>query len=270
MSGLPVGADAKQTLHEYTTATFASSGDHANVESSDFTDTDLTQPTRANNVTQIFVDWVRVSGTEMAVNTVQDAWSYQINKNMTEHARDVELALMGGSRASGLSGTARRLAGIKNALTTNRSTMNSGQSLGETNFNDVLNLIYTSGTNDVGGEVFVGGTLKRVISGFTAGNTKNINADDKRLIRAIDIYESDFGLQKLFLHRDVRGVNTGNRHELVIINPKYHVLSFLTGRRTKMEKVAKVGDHERAQIITEMTVEHRGEKTGAFVDGWTH
>jgi hypothetical protein len=107
LSGLPKGADAKQTLHEYTTATFAASAANASAEAAEFSAVDLVQPTRATNNTQIFTDYIQISGTEMNVNTVADAWTYQTNKNLTEHARDIELALMGGSRASGNSGWAR-------------------------------------------------------------------------------------------------------------------------------------------------------------------
>jgi hypothetical protein len=158
------------------------------------------------------------------------------------------------------------LTGIKNVLTTNRSTVNSGDLLGEDVFNSILQAIYDGGTDDVAGEVYVGGTLKRTISNYTAGSTKNVDSMDKRLIRPVDVYESDFGIQKIFLHRDVAG--SANNREIVVINPNYHVISFLKGRRTKVEKLAKTGDAEKAQIISELTIEHRAEKTGAFFDGF--
>lgn len=268
LSGLPRGENAKQTLHEYTTDTFASAGDNAQSEGAPFSAVDLTQPTRASNITQIFTDNIQISGTEIAVDGVTNAWNYQINKNIKEHAKDIELALMAGSRASGSSGgsggTGRRMAGIINALTTNATTRSSGSSLGENTFNDIMEMIYNS-TNEVATEVYCGATLKRDISGFTAGNTKNINADDKRLIRSIDVYESDFGLHKVFLHRNVP--NGANAKMLVAINPNYHRISYL--RPTTVEKLKKDGDRERAQIITELTIEHRGEATGAAVGGFT-
>jgi len=266
LSGLPKGNDAKSTLHEYSTATFVAAAANAAVEAAEFAAVDLVQPTRANNNTQILYKYIQVSGTEMNVNTVADAWTYQTNKALKEWARDAELAIMSGSRASGNSGWARQMTGIKNALTTNRSTVNSGDSLGEDVFNSILQAIYDGGTDDVASEVYVGGTLKRTISNYTADNTRNVSADDKRLVRSIDVYLSDFGLVKVFLHRNVAGA-AGSR-EAVFINPNYHVISFLQGRRTKVEKLAKTGDAEKAQIIGEFTVEHRAETTGAFFDGY--
>jgi hypothetical protein len=264
LSGLPMGAKAKSTLHEYVTATFDSSGDNAQVEASGFTVVDHTQPTRANNVCQIFRDNVRVSGTMEAIDGVTDPFAYQLNKNLVEHAKDIELAFMAGTRASGASGTARRMTGVIAALTTNATTRTSGTSLSETDFNDIMQLIWGS-TNQVATEVYCGATLKRDISGFTAGATKNTSADDKRLIRAVDIYESDFGLHKVFLHRDVP--SGANAKMLVAINPQYHKVSYL--RPTKVEPLAKSGDYRDSQIITEVTMEHLGQATGAAIGGFT-
>ncbi len=266
LSGLSSGEKATSTLHEYTQDSFADYSDNAQVEASDFSAVDLTQPTRANNICQIFKKQVQISETEIAVNGVTNPWNYQLEKAMTEFAKDVELAFMAGSRASGNSGVARRMAGVINSLTSNATTRNSGSSLGEVAFNDIMNMIWNS-TGEVATEVYVGGTLKRDISGFTASNTKNVAADDKRLVNSVDVYISDFGVHKIFLHRNVP--NGANAKMLVAINPKYHRQSWL--RAPKTDPIAKIGDYRRSQIIGEGTLEHRayGGLTGAAVGGFT-
>lgn len=258
LSGLRRGPDATNTLHEYAVDTFASAADNAAVEASGFTAVDLTQPSRANNKTQIFKDDILVSDTEIAVNGVVNAWQYQMEKGLVEHAKDIELAFMAGTTASGASGVARRLTGVIAALTTNATTQASAQTLTEAGYNDLLELIYAS-TDESPNVAFVGGKLKRTISGFTGGSTKNVDAEDKRLTASVDIYEGDFGVQKIMLHRDVANVAAGR--DLVLMNMDYHRISYL--RPTRMEKLEKDGDRERAQIVTEVTLEHRGEKTGA-------
>lgn len=264
LSGLPMGPRAKQTLHEYATDTFSSAGDNAAVEARAFTVADLSAPTRLNNKTQIFADDVQISETEIAVDGVVEPWNYQVQKTLVEHAKDIELAFMAGSSASGDSGVARRLTGIINALTTNASTRASGSSLGETAFNDIMELIWGS-TGQVATEVYVGATLKRDISGFTAGATKFVNADDKRLTRPVDVYESDFGIHKVFLHRNVPA--GANAKMLVAINPEFHRQAWL--RPTMIESLSKDGDRRRAMAISEVTLEHRAEKTGAAFGGFT-
>lgn len=264
LKGLPTGKGATQTLHEYAVDSFAAAADNAAAEGSEFAAVDHTAPTRSNNVTQIFSDNIQVSGTEAVVDGVVNAESYQMNKTLVEHAKDIELALMAGSRASGSSGVARRMTGIINALTTNATTRASGSSLGETAFNDIMEMIYGS-SNEVAGEVYVGSTLKRDISGFTAGTTKNTMADERSLTNVVSVYESDFGVHKIFLHRNVP--SGANAKMLVAINPKYHLKSYL--RPTKVEEMGKTGDNTKKMIITEMTLEHRGQATGASVGGFT-
>lgn len=259
-----MSANATQSLHEYASDTFAAAAHNAAVESKQFAAVDLTQPSRSSNNTQIFTKDISVSGTEQKVKGVVEAVSYQVNKKLTETAKDMELALMAGSRASGASGVGRQMAGVINALTTNATTRTSGSSLGETTFNDVMNMIWNS-TDTIANEVYVGGTLKRDISGFTASNTRNMSADDKRLVRPVDVYETDFGVVKVFLHRNVP--NGANAKMLVAINTDYEKLSWL--RPTMVNDLGKRGDSIDKQLVGELTIEHRGQATGAAVGGFT-
>jgi hypothetical protein len=266
LTGLPTGQAATSTLHEYAQDSFADYSDNAQAEAFDFAAVNHSAPTRANNICQIFGKPVRVSRTEMKVRGVVDAWNYQLDKAMTEISKDIELAYMQGTRASGASGTARRMTGIIAALTSNATARASGSSLGEVAFNDIMALIYAS-TGEVATEVYVGATLKRDISGFTAGATKNVNSDDKRLTSPVSVYESDFGVHKIFLHRNVP--SAANALSLVAINPKHHRKSWLDP--IKSMPIAKTGDYESMQIVGEGTLEHlaKGGATGAYVTGFT-
>lgn len=220
LSGLPSGRTATQTLHEFPQDVFASAGDNAQIEGTDFAAAPLVAPTRDNNVTQIFNKTIRISGSEIAVNGVTNAWNYQMGKRMTELSKDIELAFMAGSRASGSSSAARRLNGVINALTSNATTRASGSSLGEVAFNDIMQMIWGN-TGVVANEVYVGAALKRDISGFTAGSTKFTDlTGDPRLVNKVDVYESDFGIHKIFKHRNVP--TAANNLTLVAINPEYH------------------------------------------------
>jgi hypothetical protein len=263
LSMLGRGSDARQTLHEYPTDTFASAADNAQVEAADHTAVDHTQPSRASNNTQIFTDNITVSDTAAVVDGVVNALEYQMTKNMKEHAKDIELALMAGSRASGASGVARRLTGVINALTSNATTMASASTLSETVYNDIMELVYGS-TDQLPDMVFVGGKLKRAISAFAGASSGAITIPAAEVTRynKVDFYEGDFGRQRVMLHRDVPNAAAGR--SLVAINSNYHKLSYL--RPTTMREIAKTGDAEKRQIVTELTIEHRGEKTGAVVN----
>lgn len=256
LSRLARGADAKQTNHEYLLDSFADGADNAAVEGAAFSSNTLVAPTRGNNLTQIFRDDIEISGTQQVVSDPA-AMPYQVRKNLKEHAKDIEHALMAGSQASGATNAARRMTGVINAITTNATTQASASTLTEDGYNDLMELTWAS-TDEHPDMVFVGATLKRAISGFTGGTTKNIDAVTKKVTNMVSIYEGDFGVQEIMLHRDVPDAASGR--SLVAINSDYHMLSYL--RPTNITEVAKVGDSERKMLLTEMTMEHKGEKTG--------
>lgn len=254
------GPDAKQTLHEYLTDTFASAAHNAAIEGADFSSDTLTAKGRASNITQILRQNIQVSGTEKVVSAgTSNEVQYQVEKGLVEHAKDIEKALMAGSQASGETDGARQMTGVINALTTNATTQASNATLTEDGYNDLLELVWNSTDHsELPDMVFVGATLKRTISGFTGGSTKNVDADDYRIPNRVDVYEGDFGTQRIFLHRDVPSAASGRT--IVGVNSNYHRLSYL--RPTQVMDISKVGDSERKMILTEMTIEHRGEKTG--------
>jgi hypothetical protein len=256
LSTLGRGNDAKQTLHEYLVDSFSAGAHNAAVEGAAFSSDVLVAPTRATNVTQIVQGTVEISGTQQVVSD-PSALQYQVKKKLTEHAKNIETALMGGSQASGATNAARQMTGVINALTTNATTQASDSTLTEDGFNDLLALTYAS-TDQLPDSVYVGAVLKRTISGFTGGNTKNLNADDKKITNSVDVYEGDFGIQKIMLHRDVPSAAAGRT--VVGINSDYHKLSWL--RPTNVVEISKVGDSDRKQIISELTMEHTGEATG--------
>lgn len=256
LSRLARGADAKQTLHEYKVDTFSAGADNAAIEGADFSSDTLSAPTRESNITQILTKEIEVSGTEQAVSDPNQL-PYQVSKNLVEHALDIEHAMMAGSQASGNTDGARRMTGVINALTTNATTQASASTLTEDGYNDMLELVYDS-TDMFPNMVFVGAKLKRTISGFTGGNTKNLDATTGKVSNFVSIYEGDFGVQEIMTHRDVPSAASGR--SVVGVNTDYHKISYL--RPTQVVDISKVGDSDRKMILTELTMEHTGEATG--------
>jgi len=270
LSGLQEGPDAQNPLHEYVKDTFAAAADNAAAEAVGFTVTDHTAPSRAVNIVQNFFKHIQVSDDQVRTRhggNVDNAFEYQIGKNLTELAKDVELALMRGSKASGNSGVARRLEGVINGISTNSTTRSSGSSLGETTFNDIIAMVKDD-TDEVPDEIYVGTQLRRDISGFSGNSNSRLNipADDKRLVNSIDVYVSDFGMHKIFWHRNVN--NAANAKELVAIRRETWALSFMVRpgvQRLPMESA----DRQRAQAWAKLTLENRFEQANAVVDGFT-
>jgi hypothetical protein len=248
--------------------TYVASADNAQLEGNDVTFTDITPPTRTTNIVQLFQKDVRVSNTEQRVAHygMGDPYSYQLKKKMTELARDIEKALVAGTRASGDSGTARRMTGAIALITTNKTARSSGTSLSETEFNDILQGIYDSGTDISVDKAFTGASLKRVISGYTAGSTKFTNADGNKLYNTFSVYESDFGVVTVYLEREVP-TTAGNKGILLVDSSKWRV-AYLTDGRPQHIPLATIGSAKRGMLEAEITLEALNEKSSAYRVGY--
>lgn len=244
---------ANATYHEYQTDELAAPADNAKIEGQDYTFSRPASRTRLGNYTQIFMTDVSVSDTQREVSTagIEDEFVYQMEKKMKEHARDIEIALTTGTGNSGASGTARRLKGVLPHLTTNTASGSAtGLAFTETMLNSILQTIWENGGTP--GHIFVNGVQKRRISDFTAGSTKNVDASGKKLVKPVEIYESDFGVLKVKLDRWMPGDQVG----VFDID----LFKVATLRPTKKVDVAKIGSETRAVIETELTLESRNEK----------
>lgn len=261
-------SQATNTLHQWLTDSYAASAHNAAIEGNDMTFTDLTEPVRSTNVVQLFQMDIRVSNTSQRVAhyATGDPYAYQKTKKMTELARDIEKALIAGTRASGSSGVARQLDGAIALITTNKTTRNSGTSLSETEFNDILQGIYDSGTDISVDKAFTGAALKRVISGYTAGSTKFTQAEGNKLYNSFSVYESDFGVVTVMLEREVP-TTAGNKALLLVDSSKWRV-AYLTDGRPQHIPLATIGSAKRGMLETELTLEALNEKSSAYRVGY--
>jgi hypothetical protein len=263
VSGLGVSS-ATGTLHEWVVKALASVAANAQIEGADATYNTLTNPVRIVNVTQIFKKGFQVSDTERTVDIAgyNDRYSLEATDALTALKNDMELAALRGSIASGSGTGARQLRGIK--LSVSNICVNSSVSLSETMLNDYFQTVWDKGTEV--NAVYVGMSLKRRISGFTAGSTKFTDAEDKALYNAIDVYEADAArMVKLFPHRYVNiATETAGNLDLVALNEDYFKISYL--RKPLTRELAKTGDATKGEVLTEMTMESHPD-AGMWVKG---
>lgn len=261
---------ASQTLHEWvedylarpTSATTA-------IEGAAATYADLTQPQRRNNVTNIISTTFRVSGTERAVDVagMSDPLEYQAAKAMRDWKNKLEFNLLRGARASGDSGVERQMSGIENIITSHYTARLSGTSLSETEFNDmVYDVAIDVGSSDVFDTVLTTLKLRQKISTFTAGSTRYVDASDKKLTRPVMVYESDFGVHKIFGHKDVTASAATPGPKLIGLKEDKWRIAYL--RKPVREMLAKDGDRDNGQIVGEATLEFLAERSNAMRSGY--
>lgn len=259
---------AMNTLHEWQVDTLAASALNAGVEGADVTISTIVGPTRVNNVVQLFQKTIAVTDTEMAIPHygMNNPMSYQTQKRIKELARDMERALIAGTRASGASGVARQLNGAIALITTNKTARASGTSLSEDEFNAMIAGVFDNGTDSSADLVLCGSFLKRVVDKWTQNVTRNINATEKRQILSITYYESSFGVHEFRISREVPSA-AGTAGVLAVDTSKWRV-AYLTGRRIAAKPLAKTGSATKVLLEGEATLEALNEKSSAYRSGY--
>ena len=270
LSTLFATSKATQTLHEWLEDYLARpTAVSAAIEGTSANYSDLTPPARRNNVTQIIQTTFRVSGTERAVRVagVGDPMEYQAAKALRDWKNKLEYSIVNASRASGDSGVGRTMAGIQNIVTSHATGRLSGTSLSETEFNAmVFDVASDVGTNDVFDLVVTTLQLRQKLSTFTAGSTRYVDASDKKLVRPVMVYESDFGVHRVFGHKDVRSAAATPGPTIIGLKEDKWRLAYL--RPPVREMLAKDGDRENGEIVGEATLEFLAERANAIRYGY--
>ena len=271
---------ASGTLHEWQTDALAGAATNAQVEGDEITFLAVNPTVRINNQTQISRKSVIVSGTQDTVNTAgrNNELAYQISKSSKELKRDMELVLTNNqSRGAGGAAAARTLAGLASWIQGNTSKAANGAN-GQVGGADVPGTLRTDGTQrafteaqlkdvvkqcwDNGGDpsmIMLGSFNKQKLSGFTGGSTKMTSAEDKRLVNAVDIYESDFGAMTVVPNRFSRS------RDCFVLQPDMWAVAFL--RDFQLMDLAKTGDAEKKAMLAEYTLVSKNEKaSGAVFD----
>jgi hypothetical protein len=232
------------------------------IEGATATFDDLTQPSRRGNFTQIITKTFKVSGTESAVDIagMGDPYDYQAKKALASWKNEAEYALVRGTAASGSSGVARAMIGLDSVITSHSTGVLSGCSLSETEFNNMVKDAWEDvGQDDVFDMVLVPFGLKQKISSFTAGNTRYLDATDKKLVRPVMVYESDGGVHRIFAHKDVRSAAATPGPTFIGIKEDKWRIAYL--RQPKTVTLPSTGDYKAGMIVGEFTLEYLAERS---------
>ena len=271
--------------HQWLLDTLASQNSNGAIEGADWTLDTPSAPTRDFNVTMILRKDIGLSESQRAVNTAgfSDQYAYEVQKATKELAIKLETVVFASlTTATGLSGTARVMKGLQRFIATNSAFAGSGDAssagiLSVTDFNNMLNTIYSAGGNPE--QVYVSPKVKRQISAFAvpgaaAGNVyaKNIAAVDKKLVGAIDFYDSDFGLIQIVLDRWVpEATNTSTAGSAALdVSGQAFFLSRAINRLAwlrpmRHELVGKRGDSVAGLVVGEVTLECLSEKANGRI-----
>ena len=277
-------AKASNTLHEWQTDALRSSGDNAHIEGDDTIAEARTSTTRLTNRTQIFKNAVVIPGTDVGLNKAGRAreMAYQVLRIAKEQKLDIEKAMFANqAKVAGDATTARRMAGVPAWLTTN-TNFQSGSSgadptgdgsnartddgtptaFSQTKFDAVMQAIWVAGGKP--DSVYLSAFQMNLALGFTGNNNQrsNITAEAEKVIKHMAVYVTPWGTVEFKPTRENRG------RDVFIMQDDMWAVGVL--RATKNEELAKTGDNEKRQVVTELTLVCRNEKSsGGIYDNTT-
>ena len=282
MSGV-AKTKATNTSHQWQTDSLADVAANAAVEGATISYGTLSATTKLTNNTQISTKAVQVSGTNDAVTSAgrNNELAYQVAKAAKELKRDMETALLSNvAAAAGNATTARKLGGVQTWISSNVDAGSGGSGAGggaartdgtqraftEDQLKGVLRSCFDAGGNP--NMIMVGAFNKQKLSGFTGGSTRFDQAEDRRLVTSIDVYESDFGTLQVAPNRFIRGANATaakKGQDALILEMDYWAVSFL--RDFALQTPAQTADADQRFMVAEYTLESRNEAaSGAVYD----
>lgn len=252
---------AINTLHESQSYSLTTGSSNALIEGADYTLVKRGVPATSSNYTQIFGKSAKVSKTQAGVSTygIEDMLAKQVEYAMKEIATDIENALLQGTGNSGASGTAREMYGALALVSTNveTGTGTGAEALTEDMFNDALQTIWTTGGRP--DTVYANAFQKRQISAFDAGSTKFVDAMDKKLVKPVAVYESDFGVMKVELDAYMP------TDQILIAQSDLWGVAML--RPVVVEDYPAIGSYVAKTIEGELTLESNNESGSGKITG---
>lgn len=255
---------ATNTLHSWLVDSYAAPALNASAESADAVVVDAINPTRSSNIVQLFRKVITVSDTERAVPNygMNDPFEYQTQKRMVEIARDIELAAVAGTRASGSSGVARQADGAIALITTNKTAQASGTSFTESVLQNLLAGVYNAGTDEDVDLILTGPALKLAIDKFSTNTTRYIDATAFEQANRVDTYLSSFGIHKVVMERNVPAGGV-----LGTDTSKWRT-AWLVNRRVAIQPLGKTGSSTKALMEGEATFESLNQKSSFYAAGY--
>ncbi|MGA7809244.1 DUF5309 domain-containing protein [Bradyrhizobium sp.] len=274
---------ATAVYHEWQTQALAAANNaNAQVEGDTPTAVAVTPTVRLGNYTQISYKVASVSGTQQAVEHAgrDNELAYQEMLKGLELKRDMEAVLTSAAqvKSSGSprnTGTLLSWVGLSNGVANTGSSGTAGANpttadgttqrvdatnviaFTESRFKQTLNSCWTNGGKpDL---VMVGAFNKQQFSTFTGRATTTQDTKSKRIVASVDFYESDFGKLKVVGNRFQRP------RDAWALQMDMFAVAFLNGRNMISIPLAKLGDSDQREVLSEYTLVVRNEKSSGGV-----
>ncbi|PKJ52707.1 SU10 major capsid protein [Bacillus sp. SN10] len=213
---------------------------------------------RVSNITQIFDDSVKLTGTAMAIaqHGVSNEYEKEKQKKQLELALQLEKALINGIRYE--NGTKRMMRGIRSFIETN--VIEGGEMVTDNELIQAFRAIFEAGGFNSGGnyKIIVGATQKIAISQFDKAQIRLTRQENSRG-QVVDHYVSDFGNAEIVLNNNLRA------DEILIVDANRISIRPLQGREFSHKYLGLKGDYMEGMLVGEYTMEFLQEQAHARI-----
>ena len=267
---------ATNTYHEWQTDALRASGANAHIEGDATTAEARTATTRLGNYCQIFKNAVVVPDTDKGLDKAGRAseMAYQVLKIAKEQKLDIEKALFdNNAQVAGNATTAREMAGTETWFTSTIQNKGSGgahaagtganartdgtQSVfNQTKFDAIMQNCWDKGGKP--DSVYLSAYLMNLALAFTGNNNQRstVQAGDAKVIKSLDVYVTPWGTIEFIPSRENRG------RTVHVMQDDMWAVAVLRG--TKNVELAKTGDNTTRQVVTELTLVAKNEKSSGL------
>ena len=267
---------AKNTYHEWQTDALRASGANAHIEGDATTAEARVATTRLGNYTQIFKNAVVIPDTDKGLDKAGRAseMAYQVLKIAKEQKLDIEKALFdNNARVAGDATTARELAGTETWFTSTIQNKGVGgahaagtgadartdgtqTAFDQDKFDAIMQNCWEKGGKP--DSVYLSAYLMNLALAFTGNNNQrsSVQAGDKKVIKSLDVYVTPWGTIEFIPSRENRG------RTVHVMQDDMWAVAVLRG--TKNVELAKTGDNSTRQVVTELTLVAKNEKSSGL------
>ena len=275
---------SKGTYHEWQKDSLAAPADSPVAEGADASPVALTPTVRLGNYTQINEKSFVISGSDMVADNAGRGveMAYQEAKKGLELRKDIEYTCVGVNKAKSAgagnnpgAAAARETATVMSWITTNtnfdattgvdptgdgtdaRTDSSATRAFTEGLLTDVIDKIYlTGGSPDM---IMANTQQKRILSQTFKGSadSRDVSVDGKRVINAVDFYESDYGVLSVVPNRYMR------QRDVFVLDTEMWSIDLYRPYFTK--DLAVTGDNEKKQMIVEWTLTSKEEASSGGI-----
>lgn len=270
---------ATNTYHEWQTDALRAAGANAHIEGDATTAEARTATVRRGNYTQIFKNSVIIPGTDDGLDKAgrSKEMAYQTLKVAKEQKLDIEKALFdNNARVAGNATTAREFAGAPAWLITNvdfqngnsganptgdgtdaRTDDGTATAFSQTKFDAVMQSIWESGGTPQTCYLSAFQMTKALAFDGNNNQRSQISAEGGKVSNYLAVYLTPWGEVTFVPSRQNRS------RDVFIMQDDMWCVAML--RPTKNEALAKDGDYQKRQVVTELSLVCKNEKASGII-----